>query len=408
MKQKLWTRDFTIITVGSMVSLLGSTLSSFAMNLMVLDRTESTLLFALYNILYTLPMVLSPVLAGPFLDRFSRKRTIAALDFITSGLFLIMSLYLAIFPFSFIFFAAMNILLGAIGGVYSVAYQSFYPLTVTEGNMQRAYAVDSTLESLAAFMVPVSALIYNTFGLVPLFAANTVTYFLAALMETQLRTEEKYTSRESEYSGVRRFVSDFRDGIAYLRGDRGLMSIAVYFFFSSLAGGVGYVVALPWLRENFANGEYIYSMVWLMGDIARVISGVVFYKLRIPARYKYAIALTVYVATCVLEAAYLYVPVPVMAVMCFTTGLLGMASYNIRISATQCYVPDEKKGRFNGAFGTLSTVGQLFGQGAGGALAAVMAKRPIIVLANGICLLAAIIFIGGSKKAVSAVYSTEK
>ena len=135
MKTKLWTRDFTIITVGSMVSLLGSTLSSFAMNLMVLDRTDSTLLFALYNILYTLPMVLSPILAGPFLDRFSRKRTIAALDFITSGLFLIMSLYLAFLPFSFIFFAAMNILLGAIGGVYSVAYQSFYPLTITEGNM---------------------------------------------------------------------------------------------------------------------------------------------------------------------------------------------------------------------------------------------------------------------------------
>ena len=257
-------------------------------------------------------------------------------------------------------------------------------------------------------MVPVSALLYNTFGLVPLFIANTVTYFLAAVMETQLRTEEKYINRESEYSGMRRFVSDFREGLDYLRGDRGLMSIAVYFFFSSLAGGVGYVVALPWLRENFANGEYIYSMVWLMGDIARVISGVVFYKLKIPAKYKYAIALTVYITTCVIEAAYLYMPVPVMAVMCFTTGLLGMASYNIRISATQSYVPDEKKGRFNGAFGTLSTVGQLVGQGAGGALAAFMAKRPIIVLANGICLLAAIIFIGGNKKAVSAVYSTEK
>ena len=32
----LWTRDFTILTLGSVVSMLGSTLSSFAMDLMVL------------------------------------------------------------------------------------------------------------------------------------------------------------------------------------------------------------------------------------------------------------------------------------------------------------------------------------------------------------------------------------
>ena len=31
----LWTRDFTILTLGSVVSMLGSTLSSFAMDLMV-------------------------------------------------------------------------------------------------------------------------------------------------------------------------------------------------------------------------------------------------------------------------------------------------------------------------------------------------------------------------------------
>ncbi len=46
-KKALWTRDFTIFTVGSVVSILGTTLSSFAMDLMVLDHTGSTLLFAI-------------------------------------------------------------------------------------------------------------------------------------------------------------------------------------------------------------------------------------------------------------------------------------------------------------------------------------------------------------------------
>ena len=34
----LWTRDFTIITLGSVVSMLGNALSGFAMSLMVLDK----------------------------------------------------------------------------------------------------------------------------------------------------------------------------------------------------------------------------------------------------------------------------------------------------------------------------------------------------------------------------------
>ena len=35
--QGLWTWDFTIITAGSVVSLIGGVLSSFAMSIMVLD-----------------------------------------------------------------------------------------------------------------------------------------------------------------------------------------------------------------------------------------------------------------------------------------------------------------------------------------------------------------------------------
>ena len=44
----LWTRDFTIITVGSVISMLGNALSGFAMSLMVLDISKSTLLYAIH------------------------------------------------------------------------------------------------------------------------------------------------------------------------------------------------------------------------------------------------------------------------------------------------------------------------------------------------------------------------
>lgn len=407
----LWTRDFTILTLGSVVSMLGSAMSWFAMDLMVLDYTGSTLLFAVYSMVFMLPNALSPVLIGPFLDRFSRKKTIYTLDFITAGLFAGVALLLHTGHFSFWLLAGMNFLLGGINGIYGVAYDSFYPLLISEGNFRKAYSVASTLETLSAVMIPFSTLIYKLFGIVPLLIANTVSFLIAAVMETQIRTEEKYLNTRKEddagEKGVRRFTGDLREGLDYLRLERGLLAIAVYFFFSTLAGGMTQVVTLPWFRKSFNNGEYVYMLVWGMSSLARFLGGAAHYKLRLPVAKKFAIAYCVYIAISVLEGSYLFFPIPVMMCMTFASGMLGITSYNIRVSSTQQYVPDEKKGRFNGVFGTLNTVGMLLGEGIAGVLSRVMGERLITVIANAMCIIAAVIFIGGGKKDVAAIYNRE-
>jgi len=407
----LWTRDFTIITVGTVVSMLGSALAWFAMDLMVLDYTGSTLLFAIYGMVYMLPNALAPVLVGPLLDRFSRKKTIYTLDFITAGIFAVLTLFFVAGRFSFWLLAAANMLLGGISGIYNVAYDSFYPLLVSEGNYQKAYSVSSTLENLSAVMVPISTLIYKLFGIVPLLVANTASFLIAAVMETMIRTEEAYISLQKEKSGeekgIRRFAADFREGMRYLAGEKGLLAIAIYFLFSNFNGGMIGVVTLPYFRKAFENGEFTYMLVWGMSTLARFIGGIVHYNLKLPVKYKFAIAMGVYVAINILEGSYLFTPVPVMMVMTFLSGMLGITSYNIRASSTQKYVPDEKKGRFNGTFGTLSTVGILAGQGAAGVLSLALGERTIVVLANVLALSAALIFVGGGRREVSKIYNVE-
>lgn len=409
-RNSLWTRDFTIITVGSVVSMLGSTLSSFAMSLMVLDYTGSTALFALYNILYMLPNALAPLLAGPFLDRFSRRRTIYTLDFITAGLFAVLTGVLLAGAFNFYILAATNFLLGTIGGVYMVAYDSFYPLLISEGNFNKAYSVSSTLETMTMLMIPVSTFIYQTFGIVPLFIANTVSYLAAAVMETQIRAEEHYIETHGgdapALKGIRRFAADFREGLRYLSREKGLLAVTVYFIFSFTAGGATGAVTLPYFRNTFENGEYVYMLTWGASAVARCIGGLVHYRVRLPSHAKFAIALGVYISISILEAAYLFVPVPLMMVMTGAFGLLGVTSYTIRISATQKYVPDEMKGRFNGAFNTLTMAGMVLGEAVAGGASTAVGERTIIVAANAMCLAAALIFIGGNKKEVSKIYNT--
>lgn len=46
MKKTLWSHDFIIITLGTLISAIGSTAMSFALSLVVFDHTSSTLMTA--------------------------------------------------------------------------------------------------------------------------------------------------------------------------------------------------------------------------------------------------------------------------------------------------------------------------------------------------------------------------
>ncbi len=97
-----------------------------------------------------------------------------------------------------------------------------------------------------------------------------------------------------------------------------------------------------------------------------------------------------------------------MMLMCLCNGLLGVTSYTIRISATQSYVPDEKKGRFNGAFNMLNTVGSLTGQLLAGALTVLLPARLVLSAFMAMTVVTAVVFIGGNKQAVSAIYNRQQ
>jgi MFS family permease len=406
----LWTRDFTIITLGSVVSMLGNALSGFAMSLMVLDISKSTLLYAIYIAMYTLPQLFMPIVSGAILDRFSRKRTIYSLDFLSAFLYALMAAILATGWFSFPFFAVYCFLLGSIQSTYMVAYESFYPLLISEGNFQKAYSIASVLETFSAVMVPVSAFLYRKIGLSPLLAINALCFLIAAIMETQIRADEQYLvtqreTRDHDLKASKQMLRDIREGFAYLRSEKGLLAIALYFAFSAITGGVSTVIVLPWFKSVYENGEYLYMLVWGMALLGRAIGGMVHYRVNIPPKYRYRTALTVYIVISVLEGVYLFTPIPVMMALCFIVGIGGITSYTIRISATQSYVPDERKGRFNGAFNMISTAGALLGEVLAGGLTLLLPERIVLLGAMLLCAMAAIIFIGGGREHVAYIYN---
>ena len=409
----LWTRDFTIITVGTVISMFGNAIGGFAMSLMVLDISKSTLLYAVYLAMFTIPQLIMPLFSGAILDRYSRKKTIYTLDFASAGLHIIMAGLLATGWFSFPVFAMFCFLIGSIESIYMVAYDSFYPLLITEGNYQKAYSIQSILETLSAVMVPVSAFLYKGIGIAPLLAANAVCFFVAAVMETRIGADEKYieTQKLTAIEGAgktKQMLVDMKEGFRYLAGERGLLAVTLFFAVLFTTGGMENVITLPYFKNTFDNGEYIYMMVWGCAVVGRTLGGGIHYKTKIPAAKRYALAFALYIFNSLVEGFYLFLPVPAMMVLLFMVGIGGVTTYTIRISATQSYVPDEKKGRFNGAFNMMSMLGALLGEIIAGLASEVMPERTIIMAAMLIQAALAVVIIGGNKVHVSKIYNREQ
>ena len=366
----LWTRDFTIITAGTVVSMFGNAMADFAMSLMVLDISKSTLLYAVYLAMYTIPQIIMPIFSGAILDRYSRKKTIYTLDFISAGLYLVMAWALSTGWFSFPVFALFCFLLGCIISMYMVAYDSLYPLLITAGNYQKAYSIQSILDTMSMVMVPVAAFLYKGIGIAPLMAANAVCFFIAAVMETQIKNEEKYienqkaTALEGAGKG-RQMLVDIKEGLRYLAGEKGLLAVTVYFAVIFTTGGIENVITLPYFKNTFTNGEYIYMLVWGCA-------------------------------------------VPVMMALCFLVGIGGVTTYTIRISAMQSYIPDERKGRVTGAFNMLVMLGAFLGEAIGGLASEFISERMIIMIAMLIQAALAVVIIGGNKAAISEIYNREQ
>jgi len=384
--QKLWTRNFTIITLGSVVSMLGNMVAGFAIGLLVLEKTDSTFLYSLFMVFYNMPKVVAPILAGPIVDRFSRRKIIYTLDFISASIYLLMFVVLNADFFNFFALLAVCIVIGSIDGIYTVAYESFYPNLITEGNFRKAYSISSMLMPLASFMTPVASMVYNVLGtLAPLFLFNSITFLVAAICETQIKHREE--GREhSKTTNAKQYIADFRQGLNYIKGEKALIVVTSYFFVCNMAGGVMNTLLLPFFKNNAALYSHIpidvitlYTLITTTGLAGRFAGGLIHYKFKYPAGKKFLIVICVYFACSICDGFKLWLPVPVMFVVFFLVGIISVTSYNIRISATQSYVPDTVRGRFNGTFQMITTMGTLTGQIVAGSLGEFLPERTILI-----------------------------
>ena len=94
-----------------------------------------------------------------------------------------------------------------------------------------------------------------------------------------------------------------------------------------------------------------------------------------------------------------------MLIFMLFEGMLGVTSYNIRISGTQNYLPDEMRGRFNGLFQMLSILGTIAGQLIAGAIGDLFDIRWVVAVCMAISGLAVFFIVLPNGEHVKKIYN---
>lgn len=184
---KLFHRDFTLMVIGQIISLLGNIMLGFALSLYVLDKTGSAAVFGSILAISTLPIIFISPIGGVIADRINRKNIMVALDFSTAAIIVILALFINHGGIIFIIGAA-KVLFSIIYCVYMPAVQSSIPLLTSDENLLKANSIIVQVNAIASLAGPIlGGLLYGIIGIMPILIISAICFTASAIMEIFIR-----------------------------------------------------------------------------------------------------------------------------------------------------------------------------------------------------------------------------
>lgn len=201
-KEKLFTRNFTLLILGQVSSLTGNYTLKFALSMYVLEQTGSASIFAGMLSAALLPTVLLSPFGGILADRANRKHIMVALDAL-SGLSVLAAGLLLPLGRELWVIGALLVLLSVLAAFESPTVQACVPQMVSPQNLVQGNAVVSQVSAVTSLVTPfLGSLFYTAFGIGPVFAAAVACFWLTALLECMIRLEYQKPPRTAGIGAI--------------------------------------------------------------------------------------------------------------------------------------------------------------------------------------------------------------
>ncbi|MEG0708792.1 MAG: MFS transporter [Longicatena sp.] len=407
MKKTLWTFDFSVITIGTIISAIGGIAMNFALSIVVFDQTNSTFLTAVFSAVSFIPSLLLPIFVAPYVDAHNRKHMIVRIDTVNGVLYVAFALYLFLNEFNYLAYVLFSLVVCSTNAVYSLAYSSLYPDLIPKGFAQKGYSVSSMIyPSVTALITPVASILYVRFGVYSICLIEGILLLIAAMFEHMIRYQDHHLHVQEKFS-LATYLSDMKEGFQYLKEEKGIQSIYMYMGVTNASAEGINLVAMALFQTSSVLNVTMYALLTTAETLGRIVGSIVHYFIKIPAHNRYNIALSIYTLYEVFDVLFLFLAYPLMIINRFICGFMGVNSMNIREASTQNYIPSRLRARVNGLFTVIVACFAILSKMIAGTLGEFLPYPYVSTIFAMFALICVGLIIVRNKKAVGAIYNQE-
>lgn len=253
-------RDFFFLWLAQVISQFGDRLTQIALVGLVYAKVGASSLSLAKVMFFTiLPVFLISPLAGVYVDRWDRRKTMYVSDFLRGLLILVLALFGLGFK-SFIPLYTLIFLTFCIGRFFIPAKMSIIPYLIEKKeDLFIANSLVSLTANVAAILgFGIGGLIVERWGSFCGFVIDSITFFLSSLLIIFIGTQTQGRFKKEDFLEIgkdlikveKSLLGEFKEGLNYLLSKEStLFSIKSFSFLFSCLGAL-YVVFIVFIQET--------------------------------------------------------------------------------------------------------------------------------------------------------------
>jgi DHA3 family macrolide efflux protein-like MFS transporter len=403
-------RSFVALWAGQTVSFIGDYFYWLAIPIMVQRMTGSPLLVGMSVISSSLPLLLLGPVAGVFVDRWDRKRTMIAADILRA--LLVLACLAVRTPDQVWIYYVVGFLMSCVSRFFFPAQNAVLPLIVAEKeDLLAANGLMQIVQTVGLLLGPTMAgFSIGIWGEQIAFLVDSATFFVSAAAILTMAVPRTTFGRQASGGQFAAVWAEMGDGIAYLLRNETMVGVLLCLSVVQLGVGAINVLWVPFMQGTFGLGAEGLGAVDAAQGVGMVVGGVALGFLT--ARFSKkslagscililgvlislmgmaspfslvnlfpALAVDVPAAAQTVGQRLLYMPLQLL-LYGVVFGVALVPAQSVMITLMQLAVPDLKRGRVGSGLNALTTLAGLLSMAGAAALGEVVPLRTLYVVAG--------------------------
>jgi len=343
-----------------MTSLLGTDIFTLTMlwevHILTRGQANSTFLMSLVLVVTAIPKIFLKPIAGVYVDRWRKRRTLMLSDLLSGVLMTIVTFLAVAKALNTVELVVLSFLLSSVTTVWSPSLLIYRKQIIGKDQLLKANSLINTIRQVLTMVGPaVGGVLVGTVGVVPAFAFNTLSFFVSLLCLALIRHQEQIPV--PNVMAGQSFLTEMKAGYQTFMSLPYTRTVTPFIVSYNFAVGAFEVLLIQFVSNSLHYGTHrgatIVGLLNTAMAIGELLGGLAlpFLPSRWPKEWLFAFNMTF--SSFTLFIIGLSKAIPLLSALMFIAGFsISMVGISF-ITSIQEAVPDESLGRVYSILGAM-------------------------------------------------------